>query len=184
MNRTFQLVGELPESLSGVHQNPRSLNYAGAWNAAVDLLIARRFILQLHLIQLQFEPDESTMRLADFLNAGGFDEALDSASECRSECWLRFHEANGDEERYSTQMAMLLEPPMSPRLRLKMDLRRGDSSRGGRSFCPFSTSATAVKLGAPSNGNHAVSRSETFTWPLNSFNRSLSLLRRTLTFIL
>ena len=147
--RTFQLVGELPESLSGVHQNPRSLNYAGAWNAAVDLLIARRFILQLHLIQLQFEPDESTMRLADFLNAGGFDEALDSASECRSECWLRFHEANGDDERYSTQMAMLLEPPMSPRLRLKMDVRRGILPVEGARSAPFSTSATAVKLGAP-----------------------------------
>ena len=47
-----------------------------------------------------------------------------------------------------THMAMLLESPMSPRLRLKMDLRR-DSSRGGRSFCPFNTSATAVKPGAP-----------------------------------
>lgn len=147
--RTFQLVGELPEPLSGVHQNPRSLNYAGAWNAAVDLLIARRFILQLHLIQLQFEPDESTMRLADFLNAGGFDEALDSASECRSECWLRFHEANGDDERYSTQMAMLLEPPMSPRLRLKMDLRRGILPVEGARSAPSSTSAKAVKPGAP-----------------------------------
>ena len=147
--RTFQLVGELPEPLSGVHQNPRSLNYAGAWNAAVDLLIARRFILQLHLIQLQFEPDESTMRLADFLNAGGFDEALDSASECRSECWLRFHEASGDDEGYSTQMAMLLESPMSPRLRLKMDLRRGILPVEGARSAPFSTSAKAVKPGAP-----------------------------------
>ena len=147
--RTFQLVGELPEPLSGVHQNPRSFNYAGAWNAAVDLLIARRFILQLHLIQLQFEPDESTMRLADFLSAGGFDEALDSASECRSECWLRFHEASGDDERYSEHMAMLLESPMSPRLRLKMDLRRGILPVEGARSAPFSTSATAVKLGAP-----------------------------------
>ncbi len=147
--RTFQLVGELPEQLSGIHQNPRSLNYAGAWNAAVDLLIARRFILQIHLIQLQFEPDESTMRLADFLNAGGFDEALDSASECRSECWLRFHEANGDDERYSEHMAMLLESPMSPRLRLKMDLRRGILPVEGARSAPSSTSAKAVKPGAP-----------------------------------
>ena len=147
--RTFQLVGELPEPLSGVHQNPRSLNYAGAWNAAVDLLIARRFILQIHLIRLQFEPDESTMRLADFLNAGGFDEALDSASECRSECWLRFHEANGDDERYSTHMVMLLESPMSPRLRLKMDLRRGILPVEGARSAPSSTSAKAVKPGAP-----------------------------------
>ena len=147
--RTFQLVGELPEPLSGVHQNPRSLNYAGAWNAAVDLLIARRFILQLHLIQLQFEPDGSTMWLADFLNAGGFDEALDSASECRSECWLRFHEASGDDERYSEHMAMLLESPMSPRLRLKMDLRRGIFPVEGARSAPLNTSTTAVKLGAP-----------------------------------
>lgn len=147
--RMFQLIGDLPDTLSGVHQNPRSLNYAGAWNAAVDLLIASRFILQIHSIQLQFEPNESTMRLADFLNAGGFDEALDSASECRSECWLRFHEANGDDERYSTHMATFLESPMSPRLRLKMDLRRGILPMEAARSAPSSTSAKAVKLGAP-----------------------------------
>jgi len=77
--RTFELVGELPEPLSGVHQNPRSFNYAGAWNAAVDLLVANRFMLQLHSVQLQFEPGEPTMLAIDFLNSGGFDEALDSA---------------------------------------------------------------------------------------------------------
>ena len=147
--RTFQLVGELPEPLSGVHQNPRSLNYAGAWNAAVDLLIARRFILQLHLIQLQFEPDESTMRLADFLNAGGFDEALNSASECRSEFWLRFYEANGDDGRYSKHMATILSSSMSPRLRQKMDLRRGILSLEGAHSPPLNSSTTAVTKGAP-----------------------------------
>ena len=147
--RTFQLVGELPEPLSGVHQNPRSLNYAGAWNAAVDFLIARRFILQLHLIQLQFEPDESTMRLADFLNAGGFDEVLNSASECRSEFWLRFYEANGDDGRYSKHMATILSSSMSPRLRQKMDLRRGILSLEGAHSPPLNSSTTAVTKGAP-----------------------------------
>ena len=34
--RTFELVGNLPDALTGAHKNPRSLNYAGAWNAAVD----------------------------------------------------------------------------------------------------------------------------------------------------
>ena len=60
-----------------------------------------------------------------------------------------------------------------------------DSSRGGRSFCPLQHVSNGGETGcAGNNGNHAVSRSETFTWPLNSFNRSLSLPRRTLTFIL
>ncbi|MBH35235.1 MAG: hypothetical protein CMB74_07300 [Euryarchaeota archaeon] len=147
--RTFELIGELPEPLSGVHQNPRSLNYAGAWNAAVDLLIARRFILQLHSIQFQFEANECSMRLADFLNAGGFDEALDSASECRSECWLRSYEANGDDERYSEQMTTILSLSMSQNLRKKMDLRRGILPVNGALSPPLNSSTPATTKGAP-----------------------------------
>ena len=146
---TFELIGELPEPLSGVHQNPRSLNYAGAWNAAVDLLVAHRFSLQISSIQLQFEPSESTMRLADFLNAGGFDEALDSASECRSECWLRFYEANEDVERYSEHMATILSSSMSPRLRQKMDLRRGILPVKDAHSPPLNSSTPATTRGAP-----------------------------------
>jgi hypothetical protein len=147
--RTFELVGELPESLSGVHQNPRSLNYAGAWNAAVDLLVAHRFSLQTSLIQLHFEPSKSMMRLADFLNAGGFDEALDSLSECRSEFWLRFYEAKEDVERYSEHMATILSSPMSVRLRQKMDLRRGILPAKVAHSPPFNSSTTAITKGAP-----------------------------------
>ena len=146
--RTFQLVGELPELLSGVHQNPRSLNYAGAWNAAVDLLVAYRFILNLPSLQLQFEPGEPTMKVAGFLNAGGFDEALDSAFECRLECWLRLYEANEDHDRYSEQLATILSSSMSPNLRQKMDLRRGLLSAEGAHSSPLNSSTTALKKGA------------------------------------
>ena len=147
--RTFELIGELPEPLSGVHHNPRSLNYAGAWNAAVDLLVAHRFSLQISSIQLRFEPSETTMRLADFLNAGGFDEALDSDLECRLEFWLRFYEVNEDDERYSEHMTMLLESPVSPRLRSKLDLRRGTPPVKSACSAPLNSSTTAVKQGAP-----------------------------------
>ena len=147
--RTFQLVGELPEPLTGVQQNPRSFNYAGAWNAAVDLLVAYRFILNFPSLQLQFEPGEPTMKVAGFLNAGGFDEALDSAFECRLECWLRFYEANEDDGRYSEQLAMILSSSMSPRLSLKMDLRRGLLSMEGAQSSLLNPSTTAVNMGAP-----------------------------------
>ena len=147
--RTFELIGELPEPLSGVHQNPRSLNYAGAWNAAVDVLVAHRFRLQISSIQLQFEPRESTMKVAGFLNAGGFDEALDSDLECRSEFWLRFYEANEDDERYSEQMTTILSSSMSPSLRQKMDLRRGVFAVKGAHSSPLNSSTTVVTKGAP-----------------------------------
>ena len=147
--RTFELIGELPEPLSGVHQNPRSLNYAGAWNAAVDVLVAHRFSHQISSIQLQFEPSESTMKVAGFLDAGGFDEALDSDLECRSEFWLRFYEANGDDDRYSEHMTTILSSSMSPNLRQKMDLRRGILPVRGARSPPLNTSTTAVKLGSP-----------------------------------
>jgi len=147
--RTFELIGELPEQLSGVHQNPRSLNYAGAWNAAVDVLVAHRFSLQISSIQLQFEPSESTVKVAGFLDAGGFDEALDSDLECRSEFWLRFYEANGDDGRYSEHMATILSSSMSPNLRQKMDLRRGILPVRGARSPSLNTSTTAVKLGSP-----------------------------------
>jgi len=147
--RTFQLVGELPEPLTGVQQNPRSFNYAGAWNAAVDLLVAYRFILNLSSLQLQFEPDEPTMHANDFLNAGGFDEALDSAYECRLECWLRFYEMNEDDVRYSKHMATILSSSMSPRLSLKMDVRRDLLSVEGAYSSRLNPSTTAVEKGAP-----------------------------------
>ena len=147
--RTFELIGELPEQLSGVHQNPRSLNYAGAWNAAVDVLVAHRFSHQISSIQLQFETSESTMKVAGFLDAGGFDEALDSGLECRSEFWLRFYEANGDDGRCSEHMTTILSSSMSPRLRQKMDLRRGILFLEGAHSPPLNSSTTAVTKGAP-----------------------------------
>lgn len=146
--RTFELVGKLPEALTVVHQNSRSFNYAGAWNAAVDLLVAYRFILNIPPLQLQFEPGEPTMLAIDFLNAGGFDEALESPPECRAECWLRFYEASEDDDRYSEQMATILSSPMSPRLSLKMDLRQGLLSEGDVHSLPSQSPAPAVSMNA------------------------------------
>ncbi len=146
--RTFELVGKLPKPLTGVHQNSRSFNYAGAWNAAVDLLVAYRFILNIPSLQLQFEPGEPTMLAIDFLNAGGFDEALESPPECRAECWLRFYEANEDDDRYSEQMATILSSPISPRLSLKMDLRQGLLSEGDVHSPPSQSPAPAVSMNA------------------------------------
>ena len=45
--RSLEFVGDLPECLGGIHRHSRSFTFAGAWNAAVELLVANRFILDL-----------------------------------------------------------------------------------------------------------------------------------------
>lgn len=123
--RTLEFVGDLPESFNGVHQNSRTRTFAGAWNAAVDILLVNRFIIDLSLVTLQFPPLESKVPLEHFLRAGGFDEALDSSEEIKSEFWLRLFETLGESERYAEQMVRIISKPMSPRLKMKMDIRQG-----------------------------------------------------------
>ena len=124
--RTFELVGNLPDALTGAHKNPRSLNYAGAWNAAVDFLVMNRFLLDLRLITLQFSSLGHIITLEQFLAAGGFDEALDTTDECVLDFWLRHYEVQGEKERYEVQMKTILASPMSPILAMKMKIRQGD----------------------------------------------------------
>ena len=122
---TLEFVGGLPESLNGIHQNSRSHTFAGAWNTAVDLLIVNRFALDLSLVTIQFAPSDSKVQLEHFLKAGGFDEALESDEEIKSEFWLRLFEVLREKERYAEQMANIISKPMSPRLKMKMDIRQG-----------------------------------------------------------
>ena len=129
--RSLEFVGDLPEPLRGVHRNSRSFTFAGAWNAAVELLVANRFILDLHSVTIQFSPSEPKVRLDHFLGAGGFDEALESLEETKSEFWLRLFETSGDSEQYGKQMARILSSRMSPRLSMKMNLRQGIPPEGG-----------------------------------------------------
>ena len=129
--RSLEFVGDLPEPLRGVHRNSRSFTFAGAWNAAVELLVANRFILDLHSVTIQVSPSEPKVRLDHFLGAGGFDEALESLEETKSEFWLRLFETSGDSEQYGKQMARILSSRMSPRLSMKMNLRQGIPPEGG-----------------------------------------------------
>lgn len=123
--RSLEFVGDLPECLGGIHRHSRSFTFAGAWNAAVELLVANRFILDLYSVTIQFSPSEPKLRLDHFLRAGGFDEALESLEETKTEFWLRLFEISGDAERYAKQMARILSSTMSPRLSMKMNLRQG-----------------------------------------------------------
>tara|TARA_B100000768_G_C11261851_1_gene369145 strand:- start:216 stop:1928 length:1713 start_codon:yes stop_codon:yes gene_type:complete len=123
--RSLEFVGDLPEPLRGVHRHSRSFTFAGAWNAAVELLVANRFDLDLHPITIQFSPSEPKVCLDLFLRAGGFDESLGSLEETKSEFSLRLFEISGDTERYAKQMARILSSTMSPRLSMKMNLRQG-----------------------------------------------------------
>ena len=123
--RHLEFVGDLPEPLRGVHRHSRSFTFAGAWNAAVELLVANRFILDLRSITIQFSPLEPKVPLGQFLRAGGFDEALESLDETKSEFWLRLFETSGDGEQYARQMERILSSRMSPRLSMKMNLRQG-----------------------------------------------------------
>ena len=107
-HRSLEFVGDLPEPLRGVHRHSRSFTFAGAWNAAVELLVANRFILDLHSITIQFSPSEPKVRLDHSLRAGGFDESLQSFEETKSEFWLRLFETSDDAERYAKQMARIL----------------------------------------------------------------------------
>ena len=121
----LEFVGDLPEPLRGIHRHSRSFTFAGAWNAAVELLVANRFILDLRSITIQFSPLEPEVPLGQFLRAGGFDEALESLDETKSEFWLRLFEISGDGEQYVRQMERILSSRMSPRLSMKMNLRQG-----------------------------------------------------------
>lgn len=123
--RTLEFVGDLPKPFHGTHRHSRSLTFAGAWNAAVDLLIANRFILDIGLITIQFSSTEPKVHLEQFLRAGGFDEALESPEEAKSDFWLRLFETSDEGERYAEQMLRVLSSTMSPRLAMKMDIRRG-----------------------------------------------------------
>jgi len=123
--RTFEFVGDLPEPFNGVHQNSRACTFAGAWNAAVDLILVNRFIVDISLVTIQFSPLESEVSLEHFLRAGGFDEALESFEEIKSEFWLRLFEILGESERYAEQIVRIISIPMSPRLKMKMDIRQG-----------------------------------------------------------
>ena len=114
--RSLEFVGDLPEPLRGVHRHSRSFTFAGAWNAAVELLVANRFILDLRSITIQFSPLEPKVPLEQFLRTGGFDEALESLDETKSEFWLRLFEISGDGEQYTRQMERILSSRMSPRL--------------------------------------------------------------------
>ena len=40
--RTLEFVGDIPESLLGIHQNSRAYTLAGAWNTAVDLIVVTK----------------------------------------------------------------------------------------------------------------------------------------------
>ena len=123
--RTLEFVGDLPEPFIGVHQNSRAFTFAGAWNAAVDILLVNRFIVDLSLVTLQNPSSDYKVPLEHFLRAGGFDEALESSEEIKSEFWLRLFETLGDSERYAEQMVLIISKPMSPRLKMKMDIRQG-----------------------------------------------------------
>lgn len=123
--RTLEFTGDVPEPLVGVHQNARAHTLAGAWNTAVDLLLVSRFILDLSLVTIQFSPSESRVSLEHFLQAGGFDEALESSDEIKCEFWLRLYETLGKSEHYANQLLRIISKPMTPKLKIKMDLRQG-----------------------------------------------------------
>ncbi len=123
--RTLEFVGDIPESLLGIHQNSRANTLAGAWNTAVDLIVVSRFILDLRLVTIQFSPSDSRVSLEHFLRAGGFDEALESSEEIKSEFWLRLYETLGNGEHYANQLLRIISKPMTPRLKIKMDIRQG-----------------------------------------------------------
>ncbi len=123
--RTLEFVGDLPESLHGIHQNSRSHTFAGAWNTAVDLLLVSRFTINLKLVTIQFSPSDSRVSLEHFLQAGGFDEALELSEEIKSEFWLRLYETLGKTEDYEKQLLRIISEPMTPKLEMKMEIRQG-----------------------------------------------------------
>lgn len=151
-HRTFVFSGEVLKPIAGVHPNLRSLSLGGLWNAAVDLLVQHRFSLDLSSITLQFGDDQPPVSVNDFLNAGGFDEALESPSECMHEFWLRFFEANGDDDQYTVQLNKILAVPLSPRLKLKMDLRRGRIPEGPPRPLPEAAAEAQSHLDVPRAG--------------------------------
>ena len=123
--RTLEFAGDVPEPLVGVHQNARAHTLAGAWNSAVDLLLVSRFILDLRLVTIQFSPSESRVSLEHFLQAGGFDEGLESSDEIKCEFWLRLYETLGKSEHYENQLLRIISKPMTPELKIKMEIRQG-----------------------------------------------------------
>ena len=123
--RTLKFAGDLPKPLLGTHQNSRAHTLAGAWNAAVDILLVSRFIIDIRVVTIQFSPSDSRVSIEHFLDAGGFDEALESSEEIKSEFWLRLYEILGNSEQYANQLLRIRSKPMTSRLKLKMDIRQG-----------------------------------------------------------
>lgn len=123
--RTLKFAGDLPKPLLGTHLNSRAHTLAGAWNAAVDILLVSRFIIDIRFVTIQFSPSDSRVSIEHFLDAGGFDEALESSEEIKSEFWLRLYEILGNSEQYANQLLRIRSKPMTSRLKLKMDIRQG-----------------------------------------------------------
>lgn len=123
--RTFEFRGNLPTPLHGIHRNNRAHTFAGAWNNAVEIILVNRFAMDLSLVTIQFSPSDSKIPVEQFLQAGGFDEALELDEEIKIEFWLRLFEIKGEKERYEEQIIRIISKPMSPRLKMKMDIRQG-----------------------------------------------------------